>query len=93
MMEQMETSKKKKKLGEADYETAILERAIVKIGHLLALSFGEAGSRIIADNLNEGDLNPMMAGQRCQAIFLYADIKSFIPATEVLEESVLVFVN
>jgi len=29
------------------YETAVLERAIVKIGHLLALGFGEAGSGII----------------------------------------------
>jgi hypothetical protein len=30
------------------YETAVLERAIVKIGHLLALGLGEAGGLIIA---------------------------------------------
>ena len=30
------------------YETIILEKAIIKIGHLLALGFGEAGSRIIS---------------------------------------------
>jgi hypothetical protein len=29
------------------YETEILERAIVKIGYLLALGFGEAGASII----------------------------------------------
>lgn len=29
-------------------ETAILEQAIQKIGHLLTLGFGEAGSSIIA---------------------------------------------
>ena len=29
------------------YETSTLEKAIVKIGHLLALGFGEAGSSII----------------------------------------------
>lgn len=31
----------------AQYETAVLEKAIVKIGHLLALGFGEAGAGII----------------------------------------------
>ena len=41
----------------------MLERAIVKIGHLLALGFGEAGSQIIATNMNQsGDMNPMMTG-------------------------------
>ena len=29
------------------YETEVLERAIVKIGYLLALGFGEAGASII----------------------------------------------
>ena len=29
------------------YETEFLERAIVKIGYLLALGFGEAGASII----------------------------------------------
>jgi len=52
----------------------VLEKAIVKIGNLLALSFGEAGSKIIADNLNEGDLNPMMAGIRCYAIYGFCEI-------------------
>lgn len=32
---------------EQQYETAVLEKAIVKIGHLLALGFGEAGTNII----------------------------------------------
>ena len=32
-------------------ETAILEKTILKIGALLALGFGEAGSQIISDNL------------------------------------------
>jgi hypothetical protein len=29
------------------YETVVLENAIIKISHLLALGFGEAGARII----------------------------------------------
>ena len=41
------TENKKKDDDEEKYETAVLERAIVKIGHLLALGFGEAGSKII----------------------------------------------
>lgn len=32
-------------------ETVILEQTIIKIGALLALGFGEAGSKIIADNM------------------------------------------
>lgn len=33
------------------YETVILEKTIVKIGALLAQGFGEAGTRIIANNM------------------------------------------
>jgi hypothetical protein len=35
------------------YETEVLENTIVKIGALLALGFGEAGSAIIAHNMEE----------------------------------------
>jgi len=48
---------------ESQYETAVLERAIVKIGHLLALGFGEAGAGIIGQNMKRGgELDPMMPG-------------------------------
>jgi hypothetical protein len=36
---------------ESQYETVVLEKAIVKIGHLLALGLGEAGSMIIGQNM------------------------------------------
>lgn len=66
----------------------------MKIGHLLALGFGEAGSKIIADNMSSGgDLNPMAAGAKCQAIFGFCDIRNFTDATEVLQTKVMVFVN
>jgi hypothetical protein len=66
-------------------ETAILEQAITKISHLLALGFGEAGSAIIAQNMSSGgDLNPMMPGQRIHAIFGFCDIRNFTDSTEVL---------
>jgi hypothetical protein len=63
----------------------VLERAIIKIGHLLALGFGEAGSKIIAANIKAGgDIDPMMAGQRVYAIFGFCDIRNFTDSTEVL---------
>ena len=37
-----------KDLKDKNMETVILERAITRIGHLLALGFGEAGASIIA---------------------------------------------
>jgi hypothetical protein len=79
---------------EAEYETDVLEKAIVKIGHLLALGFGEAGSKIIATNIGSGgDLNPMLAGQKVQAIFGFCDIRNFTDSTEVLQTNVMLFVN
>jgi hypothetical protein len=39
-----DTSKKKKRKEDRSLETVILEQAITKISHLLALGFGEAGS-------------------------------------------------
>lgn len=85
MMTSQNGKDNKKKSDEPQYETAILEKAIVKIGHLLALGFGEAGSKIIASNIGSGgDLNPMMAGNRVFAIFGFCDIRNFTDATEVL---------
>ena len=55
---------------DVEYETQTLEKAIVKIGSLLALGFGEAGAGIIGQNMtNGGDINPMMPGQKTYAIF------------------------
>ena len=41
---------------EKRYETSILESTIIKIGALLALGFGEAGSEIVAKNLKGSKL-------------------------------------
>jgi hypothetical protein len=35
-------------------ETSILERLIIKTGALLAVGFGEAGAKIIAENMSKG---------------------------------------
>lgn len=56
---------KKKKNKEAPYETVILENTIVKIGALLAIGFGEAGSEIIAKNMEKsGEVDPMLPGKK-----------------------------
>ena len=36
-------------------ETVVLEQTLSKIGGLLAIGFGEAGSKIIAQNMAKGD--------------------------------------
>ena len=42
-------------------ETGILENLLIKIGALLAIGFGEAGSEIIAKNIQKGgDVDPML---------------------------------
>ena len=66
MMREKEQQKgKKKKSGKKEpvLETTMLEQTIVKIGSLLALGFGEAGSKIIAENMKgSGDVDPMLPG-------------------------------
>ena len=80
--------------GQDENETVQIENAIIKIGTLLALGFGDAGTEIIAQNIAAGgDVNPMIRGQKRMAIFGFCDIRNFTDATEVLQEEVMVFVN
>jgi len=46
-----------KKIKKEPLETKVLEKTITKIGALLALGFGEAGSEIIAQNLSNDKSN------------------------------------
>jgi len=59
---------------------------LIKIGALLALGFGEAGSEIIATNMTKGggEVDPMIPGKRELCIFGFCDIRRFTDATEVL---------
>lgn len=76
------------------YETSQLEEIIVKIGALLAIGFGEAGSNIISANINNANaINPIIPGEKILGIFGFCDIRSFTDATEVLQEDVMIFVN
>lgn len=72
----------------------VLEKLIIKIGALLALGFGEAGSEIIASNMSKGgDVDPMLPGKKIVGIFGFCDIRNFTDATEVLQTGVMLFVN
>jgi class 3 adenylate cyclase len=85
-----------KKKNDAPLETVILENTITKIGALLALGFGEAGSEIIAKNMQNnanGDVNPLLPGKKVMAIYGFCDIRNFTDTTEVLQEKVMIFVN
>lgn len=74
------------KKNEQVLETEALEKTIVKIGALLALVFGEAGSKIIADNIKgSGSLNPVTPGAKVLGIFGFCDIRNFTDATEILQ--------
>jgi len=43
---------------------------------LLALGFGEAGVKIIADNMaSNGDVDPMIPGNKIVGIFGFCDIR------------------
>ena len=76
------------------HETGVIQDAMVKISSLLQLGFGEAGAKIIAENLaQEGELNPMVPGQKVDAIYGFCDIRNFTDATECLQEDVMLFVN
>ena len=75
-------------------ETVVLEETLSKVGALLALGFGEAGSMIIAHNLRQGEeVNPMLPGVKGLFVFGFCDIRNFTDTTEVLQEGVMMFVN
>lgn len=76
-------------------ETTALEKIIEKIGALLAIGFGEAGSEIIIANMKKsgGDVDPMIPGRKIECIFGFCDIRNFTDATEVLQGDVMMFAN
>ena len=50
----------------------------MKVGALLAVGFGEAGSEIIAENIKKGgSVDPMIPGKKILAIFGFCDIRNF----------------
>ena len=87
--EETEDTKKSQQL-----ETDKIEAAINKIGILLGIGFGDAGTNLIKSYLaKEGEGDIMIPGVEIEAIFGFCDIRNFTDVTEVLQEEVMVFVN
>ena len=78
-------------------ETHIISDAINKIGILLGVGLGEAGSSLIGTylrNTKDSDNDVLMKNvQEINAIFGFCDIRNYTDATEVLQQEVMVFVN
>lgn len=76
---------KKQKIDQlqSESEFTYIENAFVKIGTLLALGYGEAGTSIIAQNMRENNIDNLKAGKKKIAIFGFCDIRNFTDATEV----------
>lgn len=85
------------KLKNMSMETYIIKDAITKIGILLGVGLGEAGSSLIGTylrNTKDSDNDVLMKNVlEMKAIFGFCDIRNFTDATEVLQEGVMVFVN
>ena len=80
--------------GICGLETTGIEEAILRIGALLALGFGQAGARMITANLKLGEVpDVVVEGKKVMAIFAFCDIRNFTDVTEVLGEGVMLFVN
>ena len=75
-------------------ETEYIEETIIKMAYLLALSFGEAGAKIIGQNLSSNkELDPLMAGIKCMALFGFCDIHHFQEISIAIETWLMNYVN
>jgi hypothetical protein len=81
--------------GNRNIETIILDKTIVKIGSLLAMGYGEAGSLIIEKNLhdNHGDLNPMSPGDKLIGIFAHLNIVKSAELSKALGDNYTILLN
>lgn len=79
---------------QGDYETNMLEETLSKIGGLLQVGFGVAGTEIIAKNMGgAGELNVMIPGKKITSIFGFGIIEGFTEMCSVLEENIITYIN
>ena len=81
-------------------ETTLLMQTINKLGRLMKVGFGDAGTAIISAALarSEGgkinlDLTTSSGGRIVRHIFGFCDVRQFTDTTECLQEEVMLFVN
>jgi hypothetical protein len=77
-------------------ETHILEQTLVKTAALLAIGLGEAGNKIISQNIKistgGGSIDPLIPGSKVFAVFGFCDIRNFTDTTEILQVYCLVYI-
>lgn len=78
---------------EEDYETAMIEDTLAKIGQLLQVGFGAAGKDIIAANMQEGDVKVLMPGHKVTCVFGFGIIESFTETVGCLEAKITQYIN
>jgi len=77
-----------------DYETSMLEETLSKIGGLLQVGFGSAGTEIIAKNMGgKGELNVMIQGKKITSVFGFGIIEGFTETCSALEENIIMYIN
>jgi hypothetical protein len=76
-------------------ETIILDKTIVKIGSLLAMGYGEAGSDIIEKNLrnNNGEINPMSPGENIVGVYAYFNFMYNSDVLDTLQHTYSIVMN
>ena len=79
--------------ADTGYETEIIEQTLNKVGALMRVGFGAAGSEIIRQNLSTGKFEPIVPGKKITACYMFCDIRKFTDTTECLQEEVMVYVN
>ncbi|KAJ0400119.1 hypothetical protein P43SY_009922 [Pythium insidiosum] len=77
-----------------DYETRMLELTLGKIGRLLQVGFGAAGTEIIAKNMGgANELDVMIPGKKITSIFGFGIIEHFTETCALLEEDIITYIN
>ena len=79
---------------EEGYETVLLEQSLSKIGGLLQVGFGVAGTEIIGKNMKAaGALNVMLPGKKITTVIGFGAIEEFTDSCTCLEEKICMYIN
>jgi hypothetical protein len=76
-------------------ELGKLEATVLKLGSLLSVGFGEAGTKAMSSSINGTDLSDILRrkGTQLEAVFAYVEIKKFSEITHVLQDKIVLLVN
>jgi len=88
------TDKKDELNMKQQFETKILENSIQKLCNLLVIGVGDAGKKIIVNNISKNsDIETLLNGNKVSAIFGYVSIKNFTQIINLLDEDIMLYVN